>query len=96
MLYFYFIVHLKLTRMSFDIGVPRIRLHDIGIETAGRLTRRTETMTNIARLVRDESGATAIEYGLIASLIAVGIISAASALGSNLSNTFMNITSQLK
>jgi len=37
----------------------------------------------VARFMNDESGATAIEYGLIAALIAVVIISAVTALGSN-------------
>ncbi|MHB8285741.1 MAG: Flp family type IVb pilin, partial [Caulobacteraceae bacterium] len=43
-------------------------------------------MTNFAkRFVQDESGATAIEYGLIAALIAVVIITAVTTLGTNLS-----------
>lgn len=41
-----------------------------------------------ARFLKDESGATAIEYGLIAALIAVGIIAAASSLGGSISDTF--------
>lgn len=41
-----------------------------------------------ARFVNDESGATAIEYGLIAALISIAIITAATTLGSNISNTF--------
>ncbi len=53
-------------------------------------------MTHLVRLFRDESAATAIEYGLIASLIAVGIISAASTLGSNLANTFTSLAAQMK
>lgn len=40
------------------------------------------------RFANDEAGATAIEYGLIAALIAVAIIAAASTLGTNLSNVF--------
>jgi pilus assembly protein Flp/PilA len=48
-----------------------------------------------ARFVKDESGATAIEYGLIAALIGVAIILAATALGGQLSNTFNTITTQL-
>jgi pilus assembly protein Flp/PilA len=48
-----------------------------------------------ARFVKDESGATAIEYGLIAALIGVAIILAATALGSQLSGTFNTITSKL-
>ncbi|MFX8953695.1 Flp family type IVb pilin, partial [Acinetobacter baumannii] len=45
-------------------------------------------MSTFNRLMRDESGATAIEYGLIASLVAIAIISGATKLGSNVSNTF--------
>lgn len=44
--------------------------------------------TLFARFLKDESGATAIEYGLIAALISVGIIAAAGALGSSISGTF--------
>lgn len=44
-----------------------------------------------ARFVNDESGATAIEYGLIAALISIAIITAATTLGSNLSNTFQKV-----
>ncbi len=44
-----------------------------------------------ARFVNDESGATAIEYGLIAALIGVGIIVAATSLGTMLSTTFNTI-----
>ena len=52
-------------------------------------------MNIIARFANDESGATAIEYGLIAALIAVGIIAAATTLGSSLSNLFNKISTQL-
>ena len=52
-------------------------------------------MKTFARFVNDESGATAIEYGLIAALIAVGIILAATALGGNLSGLFAGISNQL-
>ncbi|WP_163270629.1 Flp family type IVb pilin [Chelativorans alearense] len=41
-----------------------------------------------ARFLKDESGATAIEYGLIAALIAIGIITAAGLLGTEISETF--------
>ena len=49
----------------------------------------------IARLLADESGATAIEYGLIASLISVAIIGAASTLGKNLGGTFNNVANNM-
>ena len=45
----------------------------------------------VQRFIRDESGATAIEYGLIAALIAVVIITAVTTVGTNLKGTFNNI-----
>ena len=53
-------------------------------------------MNLISRFVRDESGATAIEYGLIAALIAVAIIGAVSLVGSHLSTTFNSVATNLK
>lgn len=52
-------------------------------------------MNIFARFAQDESGATAIEYGLIAALISVGIIIAAQALGGNLGNLFNGIAGRL-
>jgi pilus assembly protein Flp/PilA len=49
----------------------------------------------IRSFLRDESGATAIEYGLIAALIAVVIIGAVTAVGTNLTGTFNNIASNV-
>jgi pilus assembly protein Flp/PilA len=49
----------------------------------------------VARFAKDQSGATAIEYGLIASLIAVAIIAAITQLGSKLGKTFNNVASNL-
>lgn len=46
-------------------------------------------------IVRDEQGATAIEYGLIAALIAVAAITAMSALGTTLSGTFSNVRTKM-
>ena len=45
----------------------------------------------ITRFAKDESGATAIEYGLIAALIAVVIIGAVAALGTQLKTTFKTV-----
>jgi pilus assembly protein Flp/PilA len=45
---------------------------------------------------KDESGATAIEYGLIAALIAVVIITGVTAVGTGLSTTFNNLSTSLK
>jgi pilus assembly protein Flp/PilA len=47
------------------------------------------------RFLRDESGATAIEYGLIAALIAVVIITAVTSVGTNLSGTFTTIAGKV-
>ena len=49
----------------------------------------------VSRFLKDESGATAIEYGLIASLIAVAIITAATTLGGNISATFNSIATKM-
>lgn len=50
----------------------------------------------IKRFKADEDGATAIEYGLIAALIAVAIIAAVKSVGSTLNTTFSEIDSGLK
>ncbi|MBV2183467.1 MAG: Flp family type IVb pilin [Rhizobium sp.] len=53
-------------------------------------------MTKIfARFFKDESGATAIEYGLIAALISVALITGASTLGNSLNTTFSNLSTEL-
>jgi pilus assembly protein Flp/PilA len=52
-------------------------------------------MSTLQRFVADDSGATAIEYGLIAALIAVAIIAAATLLGSSLSDLFYRIGGKL-
>ncbi|WP_099865976.1 Flp family type IVb pilin [Pararhizobium haloflavum] len=51
--------------------------------------------TLFARFMKDESGATAIEYGLIAALISVAIIGGATTLGGSLNTQFENISSFL-
>lgn len=50
----------------------------------------------LSRFVRDESGATAIEYGLIAALISVVIITALQIVGNNLSTDFNSVASSLR
>ena len=49
-----------------------------------------------ARFAKNESGATAIEYGLIASLISVAIIGALTTIGSKLTSTFTTVGANLK
>ena len=53
-------------------------------------------MQIIKQFLNDESGATAIEYGLIAALIAVVIITGVTAVGTQLSTTFTNISGNLR
>ena len=53
-------------------------------------------MTNIARFLKDESGATAIEYGLIAACISVAIIAVVQGVGSKLNSTFTSVQNALK
>ena len=52
-------------------------------------------MTFFNKLARDEQGATAIEYGLIAALIAVAAITAMQGLGNNLNNTFTKVSTSM-
>jgi pilus assembly protein Flp/PilA len=49
----------------------------------------------VSRFLKDESGATAIEYGLIAALVAVVLVTALTALGTKLSSTFDNVKNKL-
>jgi pilus assembly protein Flp/PilA len=49
----------------------------------------------VTRFLKDESGATAIEYGLIAALIAVVIISGVSVLGTNLNAKFKTVSDKV-
>ncbi|MDP3407342.1 Flp family type IVb pilin [Bosea sp. (in: a-proteobacteria)] len=54
-------------------------------------------MTNLVKsFIKNESGATAIEYGLIASLVAVAAIAGMTTLGTSLKTTFTDIGGQLK
>ncbi|WP_336976931.1 Flp family type IVb pilin [Altererythrobacter fulvus] len=52
-------------------------------------------MKFINKLLRDEAGATAIEYGLIAALIAVAAVTAMGSLGNQLSTTFTDVKTKM-
>ncbi len=52
-------------------------------------------LAHFGLMLRDENGATAIEYGLIAALIAVVIIGAVTVVGTSLSTTFTNVSNAL-
>jgi pilus assembly protein Flp/PilA len=53
-------------------------------------------MLRIRKLIRNNKGATAIEYGLIAALIAVAAIAAMKGVGSTLNSTFTNVSTQMQ
>ncbi|MDX3901220.1 MAG: Flp family type IVb pilin [Sphingobium sp.] len=53
-------------------------------------------MQFIRKMLKNEKGATAIEYGLIAALIAVAAIGAMTSLGSKLGTTFNNVSGNLR
>jgi pilus assembly protein Flp/PilA len=52
-------------------------------------------MAKFLKLIKNEQGATAIEYGLIAALIAVAAIGAMTSVGKSLTNTFNNVSNNL-
>ena len=53
------------------------------------------TKNSISAFLNDEAGATLIEYGLIAALVSVAVITAATLLGTNLDSTFTKVANQL-
>jgi pilus assembly protein Flp/PilA len=82
-------------------------LRMVPIGTGGQINvRRTKTqratvvqgalnMKTFARFMNDESGATAIEYGLIAACISVAIIAVIQGVGTKLNSTFTNVSNAL-
>ena len=61
----------------------------------GLITRMHTRLTDLKAFYRDKSGATAIEYGLIAAGIAVAIIAAVFALGDDIKGFFEDVSSKL-
>jgi pilus assembly protein Flp/PilA len=61
-----------------------------------RVDLKELNMTKLVKFVKDESGATAIEYGLIAAGISVAIIAVVQGLGSKLNTTFTSVQTALK
>jgi pilus assembly protein Flp/PilA len=62
----------------------------------GVAARRHDEMKLFRKLMRDDSGATAIEYGLIAAGISVAIVVVVQTLGTNLNTTFTTVANALK
>jgi pilus assembly protein Flp/PilA len=67
-----------------------------GIHGASNLSRNKARMKIIRAFLADESGATAIEYGLIAAGISLAIISIVNGMGAKLNTKFTSINSSLK
>jgi pilus assembly protein Flp/PilA len=61
-----------------------------------KIAQRGQPMPTIRRFLQNESGATAIEYGLIAAGLALGIIAAVNGLGTTMSSTFTTVGTYLK
>ena len=55
----------------------------------------SDMFTNLIKLLKNEDGATAIEYGLIAALIAVAAVTVMGTVGTNLSSTFNTVAGKL-
>jgi pilus assembly protein Flp/PilA len=73
--------------------VPAI---DVLVKTTQHLDKQEHSMSIFNRFMKDESGATAIEYSLIAALMAAAIIAALTTFKSDLSSAFTNIGTTLK
>ena len=56
---------------------------------------KSSAVSSFKSMVKDESGATAIEYGMIVALISVGIIVAVTTIGTKLSTAFTSIANQI-
>jgi pilus assembly protein Flp/PilA len=59
------------------------------------MPEETPMFASLIKLMRDEDGATAIEYGLIAALIAVAAVTIMGSVGSNLTSTFTTVAGKL-
>src|SRR5262245_56575691 len=83
------------TRSKFTVRRQPLR-RTLALPCGPRPTIRRRHMNLVTRFAKDESGATAIEYGLIAALVSVVIIGALTLLGTNLSTKFNTVASALK
>ena len=81
----------KNLRANYDTGRPAQRP-----PFRKRILRAGQMKNFVLRFWRDETGATAIEYGLIAAGISLAIIAAVNGLGTNLSGVFTSINNSLK
>jgi len=66
-----------------------------GVTASCTWNQGAKTMSKFIKLIKNNKGATAIEYGLIAALIAVAAIGAMQGIGTKLSTTFNNVSNEL-
>src|SRR5207248_8148119 len=78
------------------IMISRVSPCDARLGAELNSTQGEQIMPILKSFLRDESGATAIEYGLIAACISVAIITVVQGLGTKLADTFTNITTAIK
>jgi pilus assembly protein Flp/PilA len=76
-------------RFSFEVKIDRENADQ------GNVDQETVTMTMFSRFMNDESGATAIEYGLIAAIIGVGCIVALDQVKTDLNTVFTKVSTEL-
>lgn len=77
----------------FKIVNPDRRLN--AVPALRGIGHRNVPMKTLKRLLRDDRGSTAIEYSLIATLVGLAIVGAATGLGTNISGTFTNVANHL-
>jgi pilus assembly protein Flp/PilA len=73
-----------------------IRCYICRVEPLNTILTEAKVKRSFLKFLSDESGATAIEYGLIAAGIALAIIAVVNGLGTNLNNQFTSINNSLK
>jgi pilus assembly protein Flp/PilA len=84
------------SRVAFGKTFTNLAYNDLQHGTPFRPTRRGVLhMKNVVRFLKNKSGATAIEYGLIAALIAVAVIGGVSSLGTNANTTFTKVSAKM-
>ena len=82
--------------LTFEVQYPRIdKLHQTALIALVCSLEETPMFKSLHSFAKDESGATAIEYGLIAALIAVAAIGALTSVGSSLNTLFTGVASKL-
>ena len=82
--------------LTFEVQYPRVdKLHQTALIALVCSLEETPMFKSLHSFAKDESGATAIEYGLIAALIAVAAIGALTSVGSSLNTLFTGVASKL-